>query len=280
MKINKDTINPETITKPIQLLSAWLIGLLLLVSTLLTAAGLLNTPSWLPPFLAISAVSIIPIFLVLIFLLQTKYRPEMQEDSYYSMYLNTETNQYESSAETNDNNIAIQEIAKISKDVKEQLKTVHNLISNVGNNNKDSVENAIDNSKEKLAHLEKRIDLYSVEMYINRYLPKYSQIVDIVKLLGIVKFHEFGSKKSPPELVISFGEDIPIDIISDLVIPISNITNGYIKLSTTAKNVIIIGSRRTYDTKIKIDQKLIEHISSSNEIQNIKDLYKLLDMQE
>jgi hypothetical protein len=43
-------IKPEKITKPIQLLAVWLIGLILMVSALLTAAGTINKPLWLPVF--------------------------------------------------------------------------------------------------------------------------------------------------------------------------------------------------------------------------------------
>ena len=93
--MQKNNINPEKITKPLQLLASWLIGLILIVSTLLTAAGTIISPSWLPAFFGISAVAIIPIFLLLIFLLQTKYRPEMQEDSDYAKYLDNNTMTFE-----------------------------------------------------------------------------------------------------------------------------------------------------------------------------------------
>ncbi|OZI08062.1 hypothetical protein BWI93_11255, partial [Siphonobacter sp. BAB-5385] len=88
-------IQPEKITKPIQLLAVWLVGLILLVSALITAAATVKEPYWLPAFYSISAVAIIPLFLGLIFLLQTKFRPQMQEDEYYSKYLNENTNKIE-----------------------------------------------------------------------------------------------------------------------------------------------------------------------------------------
>lgn len=85
--MDTQNIVPEKITKPIQLLAAWLLGLILVNGSFLTAASQLLTPNWLPPFLVIAAVINVPIFLLSIFLLQTKYRPEMQEDTYYSKYL-------------------------------------------------------------------------------------------------------------------------------------------------------------------------------------------------
>ena len=80
-------IKPEKVTKPFQLLATWLAGLIILVSALLVASAQTYEVKWINCFYAISAISIIPIFLILIFLLQTKFRPQMQEDKYYSEWL-------------------------------------------------------------------------------------------------------------------------------------------------------------------------------------------------
>jgi len=80
-------IVPHRITKPIQLLAAWLAGLAIVNSSFLTAAGFLHEPTWLPTLLTIAAVINVPLFIASLFLLQTKFRPEMQEDTYYSKYL-------------------------------------------------------------------------------------------------------------------------------------------------------------------------------------------------
>lgn len=80
-------IRPERITRPIQLLAAWLTGLVLVDGMFLSAAAILQHPSWLPATLVIAAILNIPVFLTAIFLLQTRFRPEMQEDAYYAEYL-------------------------------------------------------------------------------------------------------------------------------------------------------------------------------------------------
>ena len=80
-------IIPHKITKPIQLLAAWLAGLAIVNISFLTAAGFLHQPGWLPPLLVIASIINVPIFIVSLFLLQTKFRPEMQEDTFYSRYL-------------------------------------------------------------------------------------------------------------------------------------------------------------------------------------------------
>jgi hypothetical protein len=80
-------IQPHRITKPIQLLAVWMAGLIILVGSFLAAAQFLKSPEWLSPFLAVSAVALVPVFLGLLFLLQTKFRPQLQEDAYYSEWL-------------------------------------------------------------------------------------------------------------------------------------------------------------------------------------------------
>jgi len=81
------TLNPEKVTRPFQLLAAWLAGLLLLDGSFLAAASQIHSPEWASAVLVIASVANVPLFLVSIFLLQTKFRPEMQEDPYYAKYL-------------------------------------------------------------------------------------------------------------------------------------------------------------------------------------------------
>ena len=81
----------EKVTKPIQLLAAWLTGLVLVNGMFLTAAKSIVEPTWIAGTLIIASIINVPIFLAAIFLLQTKFRPEMQEDSFYSKYLESKT---------------------------------------------------------------------------------------------------------------------------------------------------------------------------------------------
>lgn len=90
--MNKENIRPEKITKPIQLLGAWLVGLFSISSSFLLAATKMPLGSWEASVLVIAAILNVPIFLGAVFLLQTKFRPELQEDSYYSTYLSQKTN--------------------------------------------------------------------------------------------------------------------------------------------------------------------------------------------
>ena len=90
-KINEQRIEPHKVTKPIQLLAAWMVGLVVTNSTFLIAASQMTDQSWEKGFLVVAAVINVPIFLFALFLLQTRFRAELQEDTYYSEYLSKKT---------------------------------------------------------------------------------------------------------------------------------------------------------------------------------------------
>ncbi len=83
----KHEIAPEKITSPIQLLAAWFVALIVLDGAFLTAASVVSSPAWLPPVLVFAAILNVPLFLGGMFLLQTRFRAEMQSDEHYSEYL-------------------------------------------------------------------------------------------------------------------------------------------------------------------------------------------------
>jgi hypothetical protein len=76
-------------------------GLVLLVGLFLGGARVLTEPDWVRPFLVIAAVSLVPLFLVLLFLMQTKFRPQLQEDIYYSGWLASQTKVFQNFAPEN-----------------------------------------------------------------------------------------------------------------------------------------------------------------------------------
>jgi hypothetical protein len=69
------------------MLAVWFAALVLVVGAFLTAAGLITSPSWVGPMLAIAAVVFVPVFLIAAFLMQTRFRTHLQEDPYYSKWL-------------------------------------------------------------------------------------------------------------------------------------------------------------------------------------------------
>ncbi|MDZ5635010.1 hypothetical protein [Janthinobacterium sp. GMG1] len=103
-------ISPDKVTKPIQLLAAWLVGLIVVNGSFLVAAQQISKPEWASAVLVVAAIANVPIFLFALFLLQTKFRPQMQEDSYYSQYLERERYQTNSSNQTNTSRFVEQEV--------------------------------------------------------------------------------------------------------------------------------------------------------------------------
>ena len=113
--MSNNKIEAHKITKPIQLLAAWLVGLAIVNVTFLTAAASITQPSWVTGLLSIAAVVNVPVFVVSIFLLQTKFRPEMQEDSYYSDYLNNRQGSFQikdSSKSSDEIRVSIEALSK------------------------------------------------------------------------------------------------------------------------------------------------------------------------
>ena len=89
--MSEQRIEPNKVTKPIQLLAAWLVGLILTNGIFLTAALQLERGSWERGALVVSAIINVPLFLLALFVLQTRFRAELQEDTYYSEYLSKKT---------------------------------------------------------------------------------------------------------------------------------------------------------------------------------------------
>ncbi|HAS1098285.1 TPA: hypothetical protein I3789_004880, partial [Enterobacter cloacae] len=68
-KINEQRIEPHKVTKPIQLLAAWMVGLVVTNSSFLIAASQMTDQSWEKGFLVVAAVINVPLFLFALFLL-------------------------------------------------------------------------------------------------------------------------------------------------------------------------------------------------------------------
>lgn len=84
--MSNQKIEPEKITKPIQLIAVWFIGLVILVGAFIGGAVAIQNPR-LQTVLVIAAVIIPLIFVVVIFLLQTKFRTQFLDDTLYADYL-------------------------------------------------------------------------------------------------------------------------------------------------------------------------------------------------
>ncbi|MBA4239293.1 MAG: hypothetical protein C0448_01105 [Sphingobacteriaceae bacterium] len=279
--MQENNIKPEKITKPIQLLAAWLIGLVLLESSLLTAAGTIDNPSWLPAFFGISAVTIIPLFLLMIFLLQTKFRPEMQEDSFYSKYLDRNTMTFEPIDKIENKEIEIsklkEEILEISSETKANLENINQILKKetITNQSKE-ISQIINDSDKKIEELKNLAKYTSIDLRINKNLKEYNKIVDAILKLGFPKYIEFGSKPID-KFVVAFGKNIPTSIVRDIIFELLPLGLQHIKLTKTvpkevhADDTIYIGSYLINDNKIEIDNELINKLKNAPENQKFSE---------
>jgi hypothetical protein len=83
-------LNAEKITHPIQLMAAWFVMLILLVSLLLAAAAKINNPPWIPGFLVISAIALSLVVMFAVFAMLTRFRPHLQDSKEYASWLKDE----------------------------------------------------------------------------------------------------------------------------------------------------------------------------------------------
>lgn len=85
--LDKGALAADKIKQPFQLLAAWLVAMIATSSAFLTAAANIQTPTWIPGALAIAAILNVPMFTWFLYRMQTKFRVQMQDDSYFSEHM-------------------------------------------------------------------------------------------------------------------------------------------------------------------------------------------------
>ena len=186
-------IEPHRITKPIQLLGAWLVGLILTDSIFLTATLSLDAQSWERGALVIAAILNVPIFLGALFLLQTKFRPELQEDTYYHEYISKKS----------------ASILKIDKNTAQD-----NRLSEIERKIYQISDLKILHGAEVSANSTSRmLDWKNWQVGINCLHPNYTQIKDSLHLSGIPIASTFGNiltKAIPEAWTVSLNPIMPV----------------------------------------------------------------------
>jgi hypothetical protein len=89
--LGEQRIEPDKVTRPIQLLAAWLVGLICIDLIFLEAALRLEATAWERRWLIVAAILNVPAFLAAMFTLQTRFRAELQDDAHYARYLSKKT---------------------------------------------------------------------------------------------------------------------------------------------------------------------------------------------
>ncbi|MBH0087099.1 hypothetical protein I6E84_12830 [Psychrobacter sp. SCQQ22] len=228
--MSEQRINPHQVTKPIQLLAAWLVGLILINGSFLGAAHLITTPDWVPGLLVFAAVINVPVFLGLIFFLQTKFRAELQEDTFYSKHLEKITGGARKSSKDEDeflsylkiyensNNNKIQELSK-------SINSIESIVSTISNNRDSSIDikaifEKLNEAKNTLSEAEIIKNKNITKIALNDLVTNYKEIAtDLVKS-GYKISETFGSsshtKTAPKYLTISFTDNINKPALAEL----------------------------------------------------------------
>ena len=188
--MNEQSVKPEKITKPIQLLAAWLAGLFSIDSVFLFAATRMDSSSWQSGALVVAAMLNVPLFLGAVFLLQTRFRPELQEDSYYSTYLSRRTNEPITLSKEN------VQIAEMRQKV---LELESSLLS------APKVEGSDEHPLTKL------------RIGVNKHLTDKNRISAKLSELGVLGFTSFGSNEPPRRRSIAISGYLSPEIVKDIV---------------------------------------------------------------
>ena len=180
-------IQPDRITKPIQLLGAWLAGLLAIDSCFLIAAAKLPVASWEAQALTVAAIANVPLFLLAVFLLQTKFRPELQEDLYYSSYISQKTN------------IPVQ----VSKEDAGVLALQQRL---------ERIETQMPSISDQRVQDDGLAGLRNLRFGVNFHLKDKEAIAKRLGQAGVVGYSTFGGDEPPDKRVVSLIHGLPINV--------------------------------------------------------------------
>ena len=224
---NQSKLKPHKITRPIQLLAAWLVGLVLVDSLFLTSAIVIDDPPWIRPMLTISAVAFVPMFLGAIFLLQTKFRPEMQEDHYFYKYWESKTG-----------NSPIEPIpaALVTWTSARKSRTA-------------SEDEPIRTRRSDL-EVTPRYKWGQSKVAVNKYRSDFLQLLAVLKQNSIPFSDTFGSeeKVAPPYLQIAAGHKVGVTEVKLIVLAFAHYKEGRITLiapheePNELSDTILIGS--------------------------------------
>jgi len=231
MKIGGAKIIPEKITKPIQLLAVWLSALIIIEAAYIAAALTTNDPIWLSTLFAISAIAFVPIFLIFVFLLQTRFRVEIQEDPYFLEYkLNQMTGEksandiIQASVKESFGKVST-EILNINAETQRQIGKVFNYIENsnkqlLNDDNFTFMKENIKNTGNKIKKLQGFLEWSEMIIKVNSSLERYDDIIKVLKENSIAITGTFGRDQMLEKeevFLLSFGRLVPFKYIMPLI---------------------------------------------------------------
>jgi len=231
---DKARVEPHRITKPIQLLAAWLTGLFSVNGSFLAAAAVITSPSWVPASLVVAAIVNVPIFLIALFLLQTRFRPEMQEDSYYSHYLESKRGSVETT-------VTASSVATLRTDVAKLEAVV------AGKASSEQIQ----------------VDQWSrVRVLVNKHLDDFGTLSALLSKHNIPVHETFGGAKPPNKSVLSIvlGNGFSVAQIRQICQALSDIGNAWISFAHDDHeedeylNQVLVGAYGSYKHGIPIQK--------------------------
>lgn len=181
------SIQPHKVTKPIQLLAAWMVGLVVTNATFLTAATYLSSSDWGRGALIVASITNVPLFIISLFVLQTKFRAELQEDHFYADYLSKKT----------------ASIVRMDKNAVQDSR-LEALEREVGRFGSTHSANGV------LADGPDRLDWSKWPVGLNRLHPRFDEIRAALRDAGIPLTEIFGNvDDTPSRWVISLSNSLP-----------------------------------------------------------------------
>ena len=191
--MEKNNITADKITKPIQLLGAWLAGLLAINSSFLIAAVKMGHDTWQAGFLTVASILNVPAFLIALFILQTKFRPELQEDQYYSNYLNSLTNEP----------IKLSKLDIIREELERRI---------------DGIETKLLSGDAEPEDLEEQPKLTDLLYGMNIHLGNKKKVLSKLNELGVIGVNEFGKDIKPPEInKVAINKYVPLAVRKEII---------------------------------------------------------------
>ncbi len=217
-------IKPHMVTKPIQLLAAWLVGLCVVEASFLTAAASMD--GGLRTALGVAAIVYVPLFILAIFVLQTRYRPEMLEDPFYADILrrqNPQTgNLFVAELESEVSTLRGQVTEFQSKTIgllsefRSQLADVTRTAGQLAKREIQPEEQVrvfaelqtrVEGSKREIEDARQLLRWSGIRVPINRDLPSYEQIRERLVKEEIPISETFS--REPEQFLVTFGAHVP-----------------------------------------------------------------------
>lgn len=189
----RQRIDPQKITKPIQLLAAWLVGLVLTNGTFLAAAIQIAPQSWERQALIVSAIVNVPLFLLALFILQTRFRPELQEDTFYAEYLSKKTGT----------------VLRMDKDAAQdiRIKAITRALSRL---TQATAGSSVDASKGEHVTTFESLDWSRWGVALNGFHPRWEEVREALRTAKIPLKRIFVPGKPPREWIIALNDHLPL----------------------------------------------------------------------